>query len=257
MNERPITDDDLQAYVDKALDRQRESDVAAYLAEHPDIARRIEIYSAQRADLRAALAPIATEPLPPNLNLAHMIEAHNQPKWWTQWAVAAAILLMVGGGTGWSLRGLSLPPSEGVATLTREAAMNFNVYAADHIRPVELRAADQGEFVQWASRQLDQRVSVPDLASSGYRFMGGRLVATPHGPAALFMYDNDHGTRIVVLSRRMSVDRNVPMTEHHDGAIAGFAWSRGGIGYSLVGIASPEVLHPLANEIRRQTDSAI
>lgn len=257
MNERPITEDDLQAYVDKVLDGQRESDVAAYLAEHPDIARRIEIYSAQRADLRAALAPIAAEPLPPNLNLAHMIEAHNRPKWWAQWAVAAAILLMLGGGTGWSLRGLSLPPSEGVGALAREAAMNFNVYASDHIRPVELRASDQAEFVQWVSKQLDRRVSVPDLAASGYRFMGGRLVATAHGPAALFMYDNDHGTRLVVLSRRMSIDRDVPMAEHQDGAVAGYAWANKGIGYSLVGIASPDVLHPLANEIRRQTESAI
>lgn len=256
MNERPITEDDLQAYVDKALDGQRESEVAAYLAEHPDIARRTEIYNAQRTDLRAALAPIAAEPLPPNLNLAHMIAAQRRSRW-PQWAAAAAILLMLGGSTGWSLRGLSLPPSEGVGTLTREAAMNFNVYASDHIRPVELRADDQAEFVQWASRQLDRPVNVPDLAASGYRFMGGRLVATAHGPAALFMYDNDHGTRLVVLSRRMAADRNMPMAEHHDGAVAGFAWSRDGIGYSLVGIASPAVLHPLANEIRRQTDSAI
>jgi hypothetical protein len=48
-------------------------------------------------------------------------------------------------------------------------------------------------------------VAVPDL--SGYRFMCGRLVATVYEQAALHMYDEDHGTRLVMLARTMSTEQ--------------------------------------------------
>jgi anti-sigma factor RsiW len=87
--------------------------------------------------------------------------------------------------------------------------------------------------------------------------MGGRLVATPHGPAALFMYDDDRGTRLVLLMRPMAVDQDTPMSQHSRGAVTGFAWADKGIGYSLVGPTSNEILHPLADEVRRQIGRAV
>lgn len=80
-------------------------------------------------------------------------------------------------------------------------------------------------------------------------------VATPHGPAGLFMYDNSQGARLVMLVPPMETEKDGPMTEHTDGSVAGFAWAQNGLGYSLVGVASPSVLHPLANEARRQIQS--
>jgi anti-sigma factor RsiW len=72
--------------------------------------------------------------------------------------------------------------------------------------------------------------------------MGGRLVATSHGPAAMFVYDDDHGERLVVLTRPMSTDQNAPMTPQSKGDVTGFAWADGGMGYSLVGHSSAESL---------------
>jgi anti-sigma factor RsiW len=83
--------------------------------------------------------------------------------------------------------------------------------------------------------------------------MGGRLVATQHGPAAMFMYDDDHGSRVVVLTRPMSsADKNAPMTAQSSGDATGFAWADDGIGYSLVGPAPTNSLKAIANEVRRQ-----
>jgi len=39
--------------------------------------------------------------------------------------------------------------------------------------------------------------------------------------------------------------------------VTGFAWSGKGIGYSLVGPLSPEILHPIADEVRRQVESSV
>ena len=82
--------------------------------------------------------------------------------------------------------------------------------------------------------------------------MGGRVVATPHGPAALFMYDNDHGIRLVMLTRPMTVDKEAPMQPLSQGEISGFSWAAKGMGYSLVGPADSQTLHPIADEVRRQ-----
>ncbi len=105
------------------------------------------------------------------------------------------------------------------------------------------------------SQRLHRPVAAPDLSQSGYRFMGGRLVATAHGPAALFLYDDDHGTRLAMLIRPMADQRNTPMSLHAQGPVSGFAWADRGLGYSLVADASPQTLHPLADEARRQIES--
>jgi anti-sigma factor RsiW len=254
---RPVTEDDLHAYVDAVLDSGRRTEIEAYLETHPEIADRVRRYVQQRADLRAALRPIVEEPIPPELNLKRMIDARRlaTASWWR--AAAAILLICVGAGGGWSLRGaVGLPPAalpSGIEALAQEAADSYAVYAPDHTRPVEIRAADRTELVNWAVERLHHPLAVPDLSASGYRFMGGRMVATPHGPAVLFMYDNDHGTRLVMLSRRMEeVDQTARMTPHAQGDVDGFVWADDGIGYSLVGPLPSPTLHPIADEIRRQ-----
>lgn len=252
MNHRPITDDDLHAYVDCLLEPERQAEVSSYLETHPDVAKRVAAFSDQRELLRSALSPIAHEPLPAALNLPRIIESRRQQRSPAWWAVAAMLLLSFGGIGGWIARGSMEAPTSGLAALTQEAAYSYNVYASDHTRPVEIRASDSAQLVQWASNRLHQPVKVPDLAAAGYRLMGGRVVATSHGPAAMFMYDDDQGDRLVVLTRPMATDQGHPMTSHSGGDVSGFAWADDGMGYSLVGQSSPEVLRPIANEARKQ-----
>jgi anti-sigma factor RsiW len=93
MNNRPITEDDLHAYVDHHLEPERRAQVSAYLEAHPDVARRVAGFADQRDHLRSALAPIADEPLPAKLNLSRIIENRRQrpsPLWW---ALAAMLLV--------------------------------------------------------------------------------------------------------------------------------------------------------------------
>ena len=252
MTHRPITEDDLHGYVDGVLEPEREAEVAAYLKGHPDMARRVGAFSDQRELVRKALAPIAEEPVPSRLNLSGMIEKRQRrpsPVWW---AVAAMLMLGVGGLGGWVMRGSLQTSPGGLAALAQEAAYSYSVYAPDRVRPVEMRASDSAQLVQWVSDRLKQPVKLPDLTGSGYRLMGGRLIATSHGPAAMFMYDDDRGNRLVVLTRPMISDQSAPMAPHSDSGVSGFAWADGGLGYSLMGQAAAETLRPIANEVRRQ-----
>jgi anti-sigma factor RsiW len=252
MNARPITEDDLHALVDGALDGLRQTEVERYLSEHGDVALRVEGYRQQRAALRAALKPIADEPVPPQLGLARMIEDRRRPRalWWQ--SAAAAVVFALGSVTGWSMH---VPGSSGGAmmTLAQEAATNYTVYGPDRLHPVEVRASDKDDLSTWIASRLGRSVALPDLSALGYRFMGGRVVATAQGPAGMLMYDDDKGTRIVMLVRPMKDGADSRMTEHENGDVAGFTWANEGLGYSLVGSAPAATLHPLADEVRRQT----
>ena len=258
MNDRGITEDDLHGYVDRVLSPARQAEVIAYLDAHPEIRQRVESYQADRRALRETLAPVAAEPVPSALNLARLIDQRRSPAWprW-RWAAAASILLLLGGIGGWSLHAATDPASRGIVALAQEATANYAVYAPDRQHPVEIRATDQPELVTWASRRLGYRVQVPDLSAAGYRFMGGRLVATRDGPGLMLMFDDDNGTRLVVLTRAMAEDRDTLMSGRTDGADASFTWSQHGVGYSLVGPLATGRLHPLADEVRRQVGPTI
>ncbi|GLS44226.1 anti-sigma factor family protein [Methylobacterium brachythecii] len=256
MNKRPISENDLQAFVDDRLDPDRRAEVETYLAENPQARTRVGRLMALGSDLRAAFAPIAAEPVPPQLDLARLVAARRRPRVPAWQAMAAALLMTVGGLGGWVARGSMQEGTSGISALAQEAKANYVVYAPDRSRPIELAATDRDEIAHWFSDRLKRPIGVPDLSEAGYHLLGGRLVATAHGPAGMLMYDDKQGTRVVMLIRSYSDGGDVPMVDHIYGSIAGCAWVQKGLGYSLVAAADPEVLHPLVREIRRREAGA-
>ncbi|TPJ37165.1 anti-sigma factor [Mesorhizobium sp. B2-8-3] len=256
MIDRPVTEDDLHAYIDGRLDETRRAEVAAYLERHPDVDRRFASYSGQRGTLRSALDRVIEEPIPTHLNLRHMIASRRRNRG-SSWRLAAAavLFLFAGGSGGWYMHEMVTPPREGVAALAREAFESYATYASDRIRPVELRADNIAQLVDWAAERMGRKPVLPDLSQSGYRLMGGRVISTPHGAGLMLMYDNDHGMRLVMLTRPMAVDQARTMTPLSDGKVDGWSWASSGMGYSLVGSLPSEALHPLADDVRRQVQN--
>jgi len=182
----PLCEDDLHAWVDNALPAARRNQVADWLAAHPEASARVAAWQAQRLHLRAALAPVIDEPLPPALNPRRMLAlARHGWRGWPGWmaGAAAALLLGLGGLLGSLVSGVTdgkdwTSPAAPLMALARDAAASYRVYAPDRIRPVELRAEERALLATWAAARLGQPVAIPDLAASGYRFMGGRVLAT-------------------------------------------------------------------------------
>jgi anti-sigma factor RsiW len=258
--ERPISEDELHGYVDGRLETARRQEVERYLDAQPELSLRVAAYRAQREDLRAALAARATEPIPLELNLSRLLEARLRHRhgWW-KFAASMLLCLGLGGAAGWYL---GLPPKPArtavaVSLLQQQAMATHTIYATDKRHPVEVAATERDHLSQWLSNRLHRNVAPPDLSASGYRLLGGRLLATEHGgAAALFVYDDVQGNRLSVVMRPMAPELRAPHADIAQGAVNGCSWIDKGIGYAVVAVASGEALDLIAEQINRQVGGA-
>jgi anti-sigma factor RsiW len=250
---RPISEEDLHALVDDQLDRELQPYVSRYVHEHPDVARRVAAYREQRDALRAALAAVAAEPLPPRLDLQVLIQQRLAQRR-IPWRAAAAVLFafVLGGAGGWFLRFGAPEPTLSISLLSEQAVANHMVYTADRRRPTELGADQRDDLARWVSNRLNHKVAPPDLVADGYSYIGGRLAATPDGPAGMFMYDDKQGVRLTVFVLPMSGAENSPMQHVESAKVDGVAWIDKGIGYTVVGKLPQTELQRVADQVRQQ-----
>jgi anti-sigma factor RsiW len=254
MSNSPVTEAELQAHVDGRLPPERMDAVAAWLAARPDEDARLASYRAQRNALRAALDPVLDEPLPValDLRLRERSPPSRSAAHRAAFAASAAALLLLGGAGGWVMRGWNAPPTVGTAALAREAAASYAVYAHDSIRPVELAASDRQVLDGWFSKRLSRPVAAPDLEAAGLRLIGGRLMATDHGPAGLYLYRHASGQMVALYIRPMEVDGTDHMIRREQDGVRGWTWADKGLGFAVFGTAPGEFLHNTADLVRAQ-----
>ncbi|MFO1322551.1 MAG: anti-sigma factor [Burkholderiales bacterium] len=207
MSPLPITDADVNAYVDGQLAPSRVTAVEDALARDPAIAARVAELRRQNAALRDAFDPWLAETLPGRL-VAGTAGPEPSRRGWPRWlplAVASAASLVIGVGAGWFGRDFDLHRDGTPTTFTRQAALVHALYAGDANRPVEIWAAEEQRLVRWLSRRLGFAVRAPDLNSLGFSLVGGRLVAGNEMPTALFVYENADKQRLTLQVRKQAV----------------------------------------------------
>jgi anti-sigma factor RsiW len=226
--------------------------VDRYLQSHSETAEQVTADAIRRRELRAAFAVRATEPIPAHLNLANLIEARLVRRPRMSWYAAATLLLMtfalgVAGGWWWSNR---LPGT--IDAIAREAVISYRVYAMDTHRPVELWAPQQEDLAHWVSTRLNRSITIPTLRPLGYQLLGGRLVASPDGAAALSIYEGDNGKRLAVYLRPVSTAHSTPIETLDRDDLDGCVWIDAGIGYSVIADEGYPTLLALSTYIRQE-----
>jgi anti-sigma factor RsiW len=256
----PITDEELQAYADNELDPTRRLAVARHLEQNPEAAGKVEAIIAQTRLARAAAATLLDETVPRHLSVERLFgrkQTLRQNLWVVgnglRYRAAAALVgaFIVGAASGWGLHGGTDAGGSRIRPLVEEAAETYAVYEPDRIHPVEIGAADREGLMSWVSSRLRRPISAPETLAD-FELLGGRVVATSRGPAAMFMYDNKHGSRIVMLICPLSLHNAAPMTDSSPDGLSGLSWSDEGIGYSLVGAVSRRELRDLGALAHRQ-----
>ena len=247
MSFQPISEADLQAYVDGYLPAERRQEVDRWLAANPDDEARLRAYSEQGRLLRERLAPLLHEPLPASLRkLAERPARRTSGGPWLfgSWALrplaAGALVAIIAAGAGWTARGLQ--PQAGPSAnmpLARQAAVAHAVYSPDQRRPVEVGAEQEEQLVRWLSKRLGAAVSVPKLGKLGYELVGGRLLPGNLGPVAQFMYQDAAGQRLTLyVTSELAGSRETGFRFAREGEINVFYWLDGRFGYALsAGIA--------------------
>jgi anti-sigma factor RsiW len=235
---RPIEEDDLQAWVDGRLAPEDIEAVELYFAAHPELRERWLQYAEHRKELRAAYAGPAEKPIPARLCVARLMAAQRRRRH-RQFAriAAAAALLIVGGIGGWSAHDL-LP-----ALTSSASAVLANSVFDDAIA---------AHLVQWLSKRLGHRLTVPDLNALGFRLMGGRLLPADSGPAALFMYEDGKGTRLSCYYLVVDVVGETEFQFREQNGISAFYWVDDGLAYAIAANAPRDWLLKVAEIVYQQ-----
>ncbi len=243
----PITDADLHAYVDGALEAARLHEVEQWLATNPEAAATVRRYQEMNQELRALYDPVLTEPLPLWLRL------HPRRSPWR--AVAAGLTgLATGAILGWTLKpGTELLAAPGIEQqLVRPAAFSHRIYSAEKLHPVEVRADQEQHLVEWLSRRLNTELKAPNLAAQGYVLVGGRLLPSTDRMAAQFMYENPRGVRVTLYVRRGAWENSESGFRYLESEDANtFYWVDGPFGYALSGNMARADLLALSETVYR------
>ncbi|THF64129.1 anti-sigma factor family protein [Pseudothauera rhizosphaerae] len=268
MKDAPLSDADIQAYVDGALPAQRQAEVAAYLAGHPEAADAVRCYRAQNEALRALFDPVLEEKIPERLLQAARAPAGEHPSAarprgflprWSSYRMAAGLLIAVlSGSAGWLANGQwhaarALAVRQVPVQFAHQAAIAHVVYSPDVVRPVEIGAEQEEQLVTWLSDRLNARVRPPRLGALGFELIGGRLLPGTAGPVAQFMYHDGRGQRLTLyVSGEQGRNAETAFRFAQEGPVNVFYWIDRNFGYAISAGIDKAELARVATSVHEQ-----
>ncbi|HWU56962.1 MAG TPA: hypothetical protein VN175_15740 [Rhizomicrobium sp.] len=164
-----VSDEDLHAYIDGALEEERAQAVRDALAANPALAERAALFQADKAMFKTVYAPLADLPLPAQWIARAQEGVRPRMRRRTAYAIAAALLVVAVGPLAWRY----YAPAAGTDVVEMALKARQNANAGQH-----LVATDdvKTEHYDSALRQaIASNVRVPDLSRMGYRFSGLHL----------------------------------------------------------------------------------
>jgi anti-sigma factor RsiW len=258
--DRPVGDDDLQALIDGRLSPERQQVVRAFLAERPEMARRVEAQRDALDAMRSRLGFKLDEPIPVRLRISNITAAERDRRnRRTLVAALTCLWLLLGGVGGWFANDFFGPDmlSPGLAArwaaMARDAIAAHRAFASESVHPVEVKASEQAHLTQWFAKRLGRNVPVPDFIKAGFRLMGGRILPAGQEVAAQLMYDDEQGVRLTFYIRTGEIGEG-ELTFMRRGEVQAFYWVDDGCGYVLSGAVDRRRLREAAELAFRQLE---
>jgi anti-sigma factor RsiW len=250
----PVTEVELQAWVDGKLDLPRQADIAAHLKNHPQDAERLRAYRQQNIALRALYGPILDETIP-----RAMLRTRNLSRWlWPLRRYASSVALMVSSATlGWVahayLAEQQLAATAPGPALATRALQAHAVYMPEVRHPVEVGAEEQDHLTDWLTKRMGVPVQPPRLAQHGFDLVGGRILPGEAGPAAQLMYADAAGQRLTLYIAAVKGDgRDTAFRYAQNGQLGVYYWIDGRWGYAVSGVLDKATLAKAARAVYGQ-----
>ena len=257
MNAEPsnsVTDAELHAWVDGQLSPERVQAVSTWLLSHPDDAKKVQEWQAQRTALQGLQRGVLDEPVP--IDLARATRPPRRAVW--PQALAASVLLALGFAGGWWGHTTTVPSTTLARTVpefVQEARVAHAVYLPERRHPVEVGANEQAHLIQWLSKRLGANLSAPQLQDQGFSLIGGRLLPGQNAEArAMFMYESSSGERVTlhVSALGEGAGQDTAFRFTRAGQTETFYWVEQRMGYALSGNLPRDRLAVLADAAFRQ-----
>lgn len=243
----------IHAYVDGRLEETTGARMEAWLDHHPDRAAEIRAWRRDAQQLRAAFGdlpatvPSALEPTTLRTRRRHRLRA--------RMALAAGLVLALGAGGlgGWQAHTMFTPAA---AAPMADALQAYRMFATERHANFDVVQRSTGELQAWLDQRFQRAAPLPDLDASGFTPVGGRLIATDSGPAAMVLYENRNGDAISFYIRSPSPHAGMlPRGQRREGQLAAAYWSGNGYNYALVSRADTPDLRVIRDASRSSSES--
>lgn len=247
-----VDEADLHAYIDGRLDDAGCVRVEAWLERHPERAEEVRGWQRDAQQLRAALGGLPEPTRQPRLDPA-MIRARRRGRMRARLAMAAMLVLTlgVGGLGGWQARNLTTPT--GAAPMA-DALQAYRMFAMSENVQLDATQQHPGDLQAWLDSHFQNAAPLPQLDRAGFHPVGGRLLATEAGPAAMVLYENSQGNAISFYIRPPSPSaRPLARGQRREGQLAAAYWSGNGYNYALVSRADSSDVHVIDDASRPST----
>ncbi|MBB6254189.1 anti-sigma factor family protein [Nitrospirillum iridis] len=230
-NHPPIAEVELHAFLDGELPEDRARVVEAALLADPALAERLAGYQADKAMMKRLYSPLIERPVPQHLiDLAQSAVDEPAVRPWADWrklgAVAAVVLLLVGGG--WVYLGGR--PAGDVVQMAL-AAREVPASVPD----------DLSSYNAALSRIVALNIKVPDLTRAGYRLAGVKV----EGSAATVAYRDGHDRLFTIYLRHS--DGTVRFDQFKRDNLRVCVWQDDQLSMVMAGEMSAAVMQKLAS----------
>lgn len=248
-----ITTDDLHAFADGKLTPARAAEVEAYLQRHPAAAAQVADIRRINDALKAAFDGVLDEPIP-SRQVAVVLD--RRPRFALPIAAGVAGMIL-GAGLTWHAIGDGPSPEQRALTaLAAKSTAAYVVFAPENRHPVEVAASESDHLASWLSNRMGMTFRIPRLGDLGFELIGGRMMVGNDTPAALLMYENAQGRRLVLFVHNDQPGRREAAPKYERARDAGVVvWTRGVTGYGLAGAFPENELLSVAQLVRAQLAS--
>ena len=252
-----IDTDALHAFADGQLSGTDRLEVERYLAEHPDAAADVALWSRQNDALSALFSSTAGEAVPSRLSphrIAHKVKTERQQSFRN--IAAAAVLVLLGSGMGWFGRDYLVPVEAASERLIDAAVIAHSLYVKEKSHAVEV-AADQPNLMTWLSNRITTPIDAPNLTEQGFTFIGGRLLPSDPGyglpsPAAQLMYENASAQRVTLYITAALPDKKEVWDFVTRDGVEAYYWANSMVTCTVVGDLPEKDLRLLGKKIFEQ-----
>jgi anti-sigma factor RsiW len=182
------------------------------------------------------------------LKVAESIDAAKRPSWVRRWApalAAAAVLVL-----------MLVPAAFWLQHLRSEQALgelaDLHVSTLASANPVDVTSSDRHTVKPWFQGKLPFTFNLPDLQTSPFKLIGGRLTYFQQSPGAQLLFEvGKHQISVFIFQNRAELSTlNSGSSLSKKLAFNTENWADGGLRYFVLGDASASDVHDLSEFLR-------